>query len=335
MTTDVTRRLKNATLPKDAVGRELLTKVPTAFSNRTVGELLGNLPYLALNTDSIDYIYILNKEEKLTGVISIRELLRSKPDDNIRDVMVKNLVVSHAQVHRKRVAHLAIKHNIKAVPVVDDDNRLLGILSSDKVLSILYDDYRREIYRSASIFNLKENFQTILDQGIWRTFLSRIPWILVGLMGGIFAAQIIEAFEVTLAGNIVLAAFIPLIVYVSAAVGTQTQTYLVRDLAFNPKITIIPYALKMLVTSSLIGLICGTLIWGLISLFWSDPQIGSVVGLAAFAAISASTVIAVAVPYTLFMIKQDPASGSGPFATILQDLLSIFIYFAVASVLLT
>jgi len=325
---------KKLTLPRRAVGREITSKVPTTSSEKTVAEIRQLLPEFAQKTDTINYIYLLNQQDKLVGVISIKELIQHDPDKKAKEVMTKKLVVSHPQVDRERAAHLAIKHNIKAIPIVDDKNRLVGVLSNDKILSILYEEYKEDIYRSAGIVNLPKGFSTILDKGIWRTFVTRLPWIMVGLIGGVFAAQIIEVFEETLAENIILAAFIPLIVYISGAVGTQTQTFFVRDIAFNPKLKITAYTIKQFFTTALIGVICSFLVWGLVSIFWRSAFLGLVIGLASFTAISSSTIIAVLVPYFLFLLKQDPASGSGPFATILQDLLSIYIYFLIASILL-
>lgn len=328
------QKLKTAILPKHAVGREIITKVPTITSEKTVEQVKELLPEFAQKTDSINYIYVVNNQDKLVGVISIKELIQHSSETKIKDVMIKDLVVSHPQVDRERVAYLAIKHNIKAIPIVDKENHMLGVLPSDKILTIVYKEYKEDIYRSAGIILPVKVFGTILDQGVWKSFIARIPWIVVGLIGGIFGARIVGFFEGTLSNNIVLAAFMPLIVYISDAVGTQTQTLFVRDVAFNPKLTIVSYTLKQVATSTLIGLICGGLVWVLVNVFWSSAFLGIVIGLATFTAISSSTLIAVFIPYLLCQLKQDPAIGSGPFATILQDLLSIYIYFLIASALL-
>jgi magnesium transporter len=326
--------IKKTTLPRGAVGKEIIANIPKISSEKTVQEVRNLLPELAQKTDSLNYLYVLNSQNQLVGVVSIKELLRHRPESQLKEVMIKNPVVSHPQVNQERVAHLAIKHNIKAVPIVDKQNKLLGILPSDKILALLYQQYRRSFRHFAGIIGLEDKYETILESGILKNIASRLPWIMIGLIGGIFAAQLIEFFQTTLAENLVLAAFIPLIVYISDAVGTQTQTFLVRDIAFKPKLAIISYTLKQFAATSLIGVVCGMLVWGLVSLFWQSAFLGMVIGLATLTAISTSTIIAVLIPYLLFSLKQDPASGSGPFATILQDLLSIFIYFLIASALL-
>lgn len=327
-------KIPKSDLPKSAVGREITTRVPTVSPQATVEEVRALLPGFARKTASINYLYVLNDKGKLVGVFSIQELMRQPLQTQIKDMMTRDLVVSRPRLDRERAVHLAIKHNLKAVPIVDDQQHLLGILSNDKLISVLYEEYREDINRLGGIVAGSDNFDTILDQGIWKAFLSRLPWIMLGLLGGMLAAQVIELFEGTLSLHLALAAFIPLILYISTAVCIQTQTFFIRDLAFNSKLAILPYTLKQLATTALIGLACGATIWGLVGVFWGESFLGFVIGLATFTTIASSAVIAVAIPHLLFRFKQDPASGSGPFATIVQDLLSIVIYLSIASVLL-
>ncbi|GIK83689.1 MAG: hypothetical protein BroJett025_03110 [Patescibacteria group bacterium] len=318
----------------NSVGREITTKVPIALPGQSISSVSSKLHEFAETSTSINYIYVVDEEKNLHGVLSVKELLRDETHTLIKEIMTKNLVVTHVQVNRKRAAHLAIKHNIKAVPVLDENKKFVGVLTSDKILAILYEEHKKKLYRSAGIIIFPGKFGTILEQGVWHAFISRLPWIIVGLVGGIFAAQIFEIFEGVIEKNLILAAFVPLVVYISSAVGTQTQTFFVRDIAFNPKLDLVPYLIKQFITSSLIGLICWGIVLLLVSLFWNSFFIGLVIGLAIFVAMSLSTIVAIGIPYILTLKKQDPASGSGPFATILQDLISIFIYFLIASALL-
>lgn len=326
--------MQKTSYPEGSVGREITANVPMVGPNESISTVAGLIREFAKKYDSINYIYVVDTQQKLLGVVSVKELLRDEDHLRVKEIMTKNLVVSHVQVDRKRAAHLAIKHNIKAIPVLDRDKKFVGVLTSDAMLAILYEEHSIEVYRSAGISSAPEKFDTILDQGIWKAFLSRLPWIVIGLIGGMFAAHLIKFFELTLSENVILAAFIPLIVYIGNAVGVQVQTFFVRDIAFNPKIEMLRYAIKQVITSSMIGVICGFLIWFLLIIFWKSSFMGVVVGLATFSAIFASTIIAILIPYLFSLFKQDPASGSGPFATILQDLLSILVYFSIASILL-
>ncbi len=319
---------------QNSVGDQISSNFPIVLSNQTIGEVRKLLPKIAKKTDSINYVYVVDSNHKLIGVISVKELFRHRAIKPLKQAMVTDLVVSHPQVSQEKIAHLAVKHNLKSIPVVDNQQKLLGILPNDKILAILYNQYHKSFQHFAGVVPIQKKYQTILQSGVLPNVASRLPWIMVGLVGGIFSAQVINFFEATLSANIILAVFIPLVVYISNAVGSQTQTFLVRDLAFSPKLNIVPYALRQILSGTLIGLVCGCLIGLIISLFWALPYIGLIVGLASFTSISLSTLVAVAIPYALYSLKQEPASGSGPFATILQDLLSIFVYFLIAAILL-
>jgi magnesium transporter len=326
--------LSKITNLNNLVGKEITLSVPTISPNQTVDEVTAMLQEFAKKSESINYLYVLNSDKKLVGVVSVKELLRQQGEKLIKEIMVKNLVVSHAQVQSKRAAHLAIKHNIKAMPIVDSQGKFLGALTSDKLLDILHAEHRKEILRAAGIISISGEFGTILQKGIWHSFISRLPWIIIGLIGGIFSAQVVRLFEPTLSKNLILASFIPLIVYIGNAVGIQTQTFFVRDIAFNPKLKVFSYSIKQLITSGMIGVISGLFIWFIVTLITGLKFIGLVIGLAAFSAITASTVTAILVPYIFALQKKDPATGSGPFTTILQDLLSLFVYFAIAAIML-
>ena len=328
------QNIKNKPFDKDSVGQVMSTKIPTVLHTQTAGQVIDLLPFFAKKTDSINYVYILNKKGTLVGTISIKELFISPPEKKMKDIMSKNLITSRPQMDKEDVAYLAIKHNLKGVPVVNNKKQIIGALFSDKILSILYSEYRKSFHHFAGILTPSDNYKTILEDGIVKNFKSRIPWVIVGLVGGIFAAQIIELFEVTLTKSVILAAFIPLVVYISNAVGAQTQTFFVRDIAFNPKIKMNPYFIKQLISSMLIALVCSAASWLLIGLFWGSSYMGFIIGAAIFIAIFISTIIAILIPFILFKLDQDPALGSGPFATILQDLASVYIYFQTASLFL-
>lgn len=315
----------------DFAGSEATRKVPIVNGKDTVSEIVQKIPEFSKECVSLDYFYVVGKEDKLRGVVSIKELFASKDDQKISDIMERKLVVSHPQVKRDRIANLALKHGIKSVPIVDDAGVFLGVFATSDLLQLLYEEHNAQAFKHAGILPLKERFETILDQPIHKSFMSRAPWIVVGLFGGLFAASIIGNFEATLSENIVLALFIPLIVYISDAVGTQTQTYFIRDIAFNPDISVTKYTLRQMVTTGLIGLTCAVIVLITVTLIWSSSYLGFVIGLATFIAVMSSTVLAIYVPYVLKRLNQDPASGSGPFATIIQDLLSIYIYFVIAS----
>lgn len=329
-----------------ANNQQELQKLPLA--QRDAGKLVTSFIHLASDTETIadvrqrlfesssafnsnNDVYVIDKERKLVGVFPIIESLRLDPMTPIKKIMQTDLIVGHPHSDREHIAHLALKNNIKAVPIVDKDSRFLGIVPSDQILRTLYQELREDFLKAAGIVPQSETFEDQLSMNTLTSFIHRLPWILLGLFGGMAAARIVGIFEHTLTENLILAAFIPLIVYMSDAVGTQTQTLFIRDLAFNCHLPIVRYTLKQTYISALIAAICGVATWLMVFIFWHESYLGIVIGVATTISILLSTFIAIAIPYLLHLFKQDPADGSGPFATVLQDIFSIIIYFLIAT----
>lgn len=327
-------KLKALKLPPRSAGHHIITHVPIAESSQTIAQIKERILTHIGQLQSINYVYVLSKNHTLVGVFSFSQLFTSDESLKAREIMVAPVTFSHPQVDQERVAHLALKHNIKSVPIVDKKNIFLGVVPSDHIHSILYNEYREDLYKSVGIMSGSEHTDNVMTSSVFLSFKHRIPWILLGILGGVFVAKVMGLFSQTLESNLILALFIPLIVYISAAVGAQTQTIFIRDLAFNSKLPIFKYALKQAFITLLMALTCGLLVFLIVSLFWQEPFLGLVIGLAVTTACGSSAVIAILVPYLLYLFDQDPANGSGPFATILQDMLSIVIYFSTASLLL-
>lgn len=180
----------------------------------------------------------------------------------------------------------------------------------------------------------KQNIDDIFRTPIYISIYHRVPWLIIGLLGGVMAAKIVEFFEGTLQSNLYIAAFIPLIVYMSDAVGTQMEAFAIRDMAIQNHFQFIKYFLRQLIVVTLIGIILSILLFVINILIGHELRIGWVLSLSLFAAIMSSLVTGLLIPYLFNKIKLDPANASGPIATIIQDLFSVTIYFMIASILL-
>jgi len=161
----------------------------------------------------------------------------------------------------------------------------------------------------------------------------RLPWLLIGLAGGILAAWILGFFEELLTEKVILAMFIPVIAYMSNAVGIQTQTLFIRDIALEKELPWKKYIFRQLTSCLIIGLICSAVFFAVVLLGW-DTWLGFVLGVSMLITIMVASFWSLFIPRLLYKMKVDPALGSGPFATVVQDILSIIIYFAIASWLL-
>lgn len=169
---------------------------------------------------------------------------------------------------------------------------------------------------------------------IWKALKHRLPWLIIGLFGGVFSASIIEGFEKIIQENIVLAAFIPLIVYMADAVGTQMESFIIRDTALHPRMHFGKYLIKQLIIISIIGIILSLGLFLFALNQYESIQIATTLGLSLLFAIVSSVITGLLIPHLFEKLNIDPANVSGPLATIIQDLMSISIYFIIASKLL-
>jgi magnesium transporter len=170
-------------------------------------------------------------------------------------------------------------------------------------------------------------------EGVGHLLSLRLPWLIVGLLGGLVATMIVSHFEAVLKDNLALAFFLPVIVYMSDAVGTQTETIYVRNLATG-RVSLAKYFVKELVLGLVLGTFFGVLVALFATLMLGSTATGFTIGLAMAATVATAPVVALVVPALLQKERIDPALGAGPFSTILQDLLSVLIYFLIASILL-
>lgn len=181
----------------------------------------------------------------------------------------------------------------------------------------------------------KEHIDDISHLSLKKSLLHRIPWLVIGLFGGIFAARIVNAFGSVLSEHFVLAAFIPLIVYMSDAVGTQMESFVIRDFAIHPRLNFIRYLLKQLVVVFIIGLLLGVVLFVYATFSHYGFRTSLALSLSLFFATISSVFTGLVLPLIFRRSKTDPANASGPIATVVQDILSVTIYLATAYLLLS
>ncbi|OGY94898.1 MAG: hypothetical protein A2406_01260, partial [Candidatus Komeilibacteria bacterium RIFOXYC1_FULL_37_11] len=292
---------------KASAGSLMTTSVPTTFLDSTIFSIEE---YLLINTKqlkSINYVYILSKTGVLKGVISIKEIFRQPKSKKVSEVMISELVVAHLHTSQERVAYLALKHNIKAIPVVDKEGKFLGVVLNDDILRVIYSEAQEDISHFAGVpHHSSINIDDVTSLSLFVSLKHRLPWLIIGLLGGLLAARVIGFFESTLAQNIILAAFIPLVVYMASAVGTQVGFFIIRDLAINPKINFLTYTVHQLKVILLIGIIISLAVFGITWIFYSELMIAFVLAWAMFLAILSSVITGLFIPYAFSRVKLDP-----------------------------
>ncbi len=312
--------------------KKAIKEVPVLSAESTIFDAKKLLTDKKIVLKTINYFYVIDGENKLIGVFSIKEIYHHPDDLKVKNLMQTKIFKVLSEAHQEEVAILALKHSLKAIPVVDKDNHFLGVVPSDVILHILHSEHVEDFLKSVGVVG---QFMNLEAMSPWLLAKARIPWLVFGLFGGIFAASIVSFFESSIKSYFILAAFIPLIVYMADAVGSQTQTIFIRNLVLNAEVNVRKYLFKEIVTGFILASILGGLLFFLSMLTHNVPYfIGLILGISLFFTVLGAMAIGVLMPSLIRKMKKDPAVGSGPLATIVRDITSLIIYFFTASVVL-
>jgi magnesium transporter len=320
--------------PRASSAGKLMTKsIPHVHSGATIAEVESLLEKSTREFETIQYIYITDSSNTLVGAISIKELFRSHKSTPVKSVMTTNLVTVRMHTSEERSALLALKHNLKAIPVVDTDNHLLGVIPSDLIINVLHKENVEDLLQFAGVHRFKDPAKDLIVANAGTIIKKRFPWLVVGLLGGLTAAAIVGFFEETIKTEIALVAFIPAIAYLADAVGTQSQTIFIRSLSIDHALKLGPYIWREVKVALGLAITLGIIMGGIGMVVGSSP-LALVLGLAFFAAINMSVITALFFPWMFTKMKMDPAIASGPFATTIRDITSLLIYFAIATAII-
>lgn len=327
----------SATLPSypaetaGAVMTNHFVAVPADFTVRAV---LQDIAQAAKSEACIDYVYIITSTGTLQGVISLRELLQANPGSLVADVWSTAVVSVNAEEDQERVVHLAAEHSIKAVPVVSRAGVLVGVVTTDQLLHIINTEMHEDILHLSGTTPQNQLALEGVSQYVRPQIIQRLPWLLIGLAGGTVAAFVVGHFEFLLAEYVILAAFIPLIVYMADAVGAQIQLIFIRRLTVDPQVRVGHY-FKQEVQITLVVALVLALVMAAIAVGWTgDRLLAAILSVSVLATTLTAMAVAILLPWTFTLLGRDPAVASGPFGTVVIDILSLLIYFGVASLLL-
>lgn len=312
-----------------SVGEHLRTEVPTFGPHNTLDEIVRGLRGRKFETTALIAIC---EDRKLLGILRMEDVLAAPGDLRARDIMDVEPPTAYAGDDQEVAAWRAIQRGDSAVPVINDNGDFLGLVPPSALVSVLLQEHDEDMARLGGFMHDVSAVQKVSRESVARRYWHRLPWLLVGLAGAGFAAVIVGFFEETLRSNVLLALFLPGIVYMADAVGTQTETLIIRGLSVG--VSVGQVAVREMVTGVLVGLTISIGFLPIALIFWGDLAVAKSVALALFAATSTATLVAMALPWMLSRFGRDPAFGSGPLATVVQDLLSIAIYFLVASTLI-
>lgn len=306
-------------------------KVPIFLLTDSIKFVISEFQKNINKYETIDYLYVVDNNKKLKGVLSIKELFKCYKEDKLEKFIGRKLITVRVHTEQEKLAMVALKNNLKEVPVISKTNEFLGVVPYNSILKIMHEEGVDNILKIGGVISSSNDEKNIQEISIKTAIKNRLLWLIIGLFGGLFVAVIVKNHEETLAFNIILAAFIPLIVYMSNAVGAQMQAFLIRDFALKPNLNILKYFLKNVLIIIILAFVLSLLLFGISYLMYYDSKISMVLGFALFFATLSSLLTGILLPYLFKRKNLDPANASGPIGTIIQDFFSIVIYLSIAS----
>ena len=297
---------------------------------------------------TVYYLYVTDNQGRLVGVLSLRELLNAPEDEMVADHMTTELITIAASTDPELVAREMAELDFPALPVVDDDGILVGIVRTEDMLDVVEEEATEDILKSAgfSFVDVEASRSAaILESSILKILWLRLPWLLFALAGGLLAGAVIEVYEETLAAVVALAFFIPVIMDMGGNVGTQASTIFVRGLALGhiDDRNAVRHFMREGVVGLLIGVIVGAIAAG-IAFVWQRGEtvngepFAAELAIAVFAGLVAvcvvASVIGYVIPWLMHKTGFDPAAASDPLITTVKDVTALLIYFGIAAILL-
>ena len=312
----------------ESAAHYIAAAVPRGLPENTAGQAISSLS--GHRFESVTLFCVTDPDGCLLGVIRLADLFAAPPETRLGDLMWRDAPRVHADVDQEKIASLALHHVLNAIPVVDSNNFLLGIIPSEALLHILRREHVEDIHRIAGIGRETHRAREAIESPPIRRARDRLPWLLIGLVGSIFATWVVTRFEQALNSRIAIAFFVPGLVYLADAIGTQTEAVAVRGLSLSHA-SLSSLVAGELRTGLLIGLTLGAVTFPLVWLTFGDMRLAFGVAFALFCAGGVATSIGLVLPWLLNRFGAAPAYGSGPIATIIQDVLSLAIYFTIVS----
>ena len=269
------------------------------------------------------------EDGRLRGIVRIEDLFAADEHATISEFMDADPPTVSPTTDQEVAAWRAVQKTESALPVVNGAGRFVGVIPPDRLVAVLLEEHEEDLSRLGGILKRTTAARATSEEPIERRFAHRIPWLLIGLAGALLAADVVASFEVVLQQKVMLAFFIPGIVYLADAVGTQTETIIVRGLSVG--VPLRRMVVRELATGIAIGLVVGLVTGPVLWLRWGDGLVALSVTIALFAACATATLTAMVLPAFFDALGRDPAFSSGPLATVVQDVLSLLIYFSVVA----
>jgi len=315
---------------EDSAGGLMAKELIKVKETWTVAGCVREMRLQAEEVTRVHSIYVVTKEDVLIGRLSLKDLLTSDTKTKISEVYIPKVDSVHVHDDGEDVAKVMQKYDLEAIPVVDDDNKLLGRITIDDIVDFIRDEAKEDYQLAAGITQEVE-----ADDSIIELTRARLPWLFLGLIGGVGAATIMGGFEDILKRYALLFFYTPLIAAMAGNVGVQSSAIIVQGLANDDvKGSISNRLLKEMLLAALNGLILGIVLFGFTAVWYGDLKAAMAISISLFVVIIMAGIIGTFIP--LFLDKRgiDPAIATGPFITTSNDIFGILIYFWIAKLIL-
>ncbi|MBL8796753.1 MAG: magnesium transporter [Planctomycetia bacterium] len=309
----------------ETAGRHLVDRVPIGGPDDSVAMVREGL--VGRNFDALEAVYVLDGQRRLQGIVRLVDLFALPGEKRLDEVMEAPPPPTRVSDDQEHIALRAIRHRLGAVPVLNTAGQFLGVVPPLALIEVLRREHVEDLHRLTGILAANHLVEESMRASPGRRLLDRLPWLLVGLLGSMLATLVMASFEHVLQAQVAVAFFVPAIVYLADAIGTQTEAIAVRYLSMR-HVPLGELLLGELLAGLLIGLSLGLLVFPAVALGFGNPRLALAVSLAIVFAGGCAASIGLVFPWLLSRAGWDPAFGSGPAATIIQDVLSLLIYFA-------
>ncbi|MCL2865522.1 MAG: magnesium transporter [Lachnospiraceae bacterium] len=325
---------------QETAGHIMTTEYISLKKGLTVEQALENVKRQAKEKETIYTLYITSDSKKLEGVLTLKELIIANENASIEDIMSKNVICVQTDTDQEKTARLLQDLDLLALPVVDKENRLVGIVTIDDAIDILEEEATEDIYDQAGLADITGNesdrSEVLVHGNMWKIWKVRLPFLLITLVAGFLAGLVIEGFEEALEAIPVVAFFIPLIMDMGGNVGAQSSTVFARGVVLG-HIHISKF-FSHFIKEVGIGFSMGILIGiaaGIITATWQGmPMLGLAVALSLICTMTLAALLGFLVPFVLIKLNIDQAAGSAPIITSIKDISGLLIYFISVSIFL-
>lgn len=327
---------------EDTAGGLMTTEYAAIFADFTVADAMKHLRLVAADIELIYYMYVIDIDEKLIGVISIRDLLSANPHQKVTEIMDDDLVAVYTDTEQEEVANLISKYDYMAVPVINHQQQIVGVITVDDVVDVIEEEASEDMFKFAGSSEEELNYTSPVQ-----ACRARLPWLLITLGTGFITSSILKHFMNDFSHVLVLAFFVPVVMAMGGNTGIQSSTLIIRGMALNSfsGSELFRRLLSEIAAGAMMGIACGGVvgIWARyliatdasISINFSPVFLAITVGIAMMAAMTFAAMFGALVPILFDRLQIDPAVASGPFVTSSNDIFALVIYYAVSILMLT